>query len=166
MDANWLRNIRGTLFIIAMLMLIIQTVNLGYLNWFIEKSPRHERTEADEEDDDPGASKAAEITYENRDISEMNYFCFSGLLLVIWGVIISKRMNALLGLPLMIAGFCELIGYSGVHIRYPNTDYNRFMTLKFIYSCSSLLLLLGAAYMLNIIKLNKTMTEKMMSKPY
>lgn len=80
----------------------------------------------------------------------MNYFCFIGFILVICGVIASKKLNALLGLPLVIAGFCELIGYSGVLIRFPNTDYSRFMILKFVYSSASLLLLLVVAYSLDV----------------
>jgi len=157
METDRLFNIKATLFVIAMMLLTIQTVNLGYLNWFTEKPPRQERTEEEEASE---VSKAVETAYENRNISEMNYFCLSGLILVICGVVVSKRLNALIGLSLVIAGFCDLIGYSGVLIRHPNTDYNRFMTLKFVYSGASLLLLLIVAHMIDIIRYYSDMTEE------
>lgn len=42
METNRLRHINGVLFIIAMLLLITQTVNLGYLKWVTERPARQE----------------------------------------------------------------------------------------------------------------------------
>ncbi len=149
-----------TLFVIAMLVTITQTVNLGYLKWFTERYHKVEIIEDEAAKKEAAERAAYALKEENSRIKELNYYCLWGLLFVVFGIVVFNKLNALLGLSFMIAGFCELFGYTGVLIRFPHTDYSRLMTAKFSYSLASSALLLVTAYAIGILKGNDDAATK------
>lgn len=97
---------------------------------------------------------SADITsWEKQDkrILAVRYYCIWGVAFVLFGILAFKKVDEYLGLSLLLAGFCELIGYTGSLIYNPDLGYTRLLNAQILYSLASIVVLLLTAFYLGII---------------
>lgn len=135
------------LFVLAMIMLATQTVNLGHLRFFENKAAALHSPERPSPDDVQEAKAE-----EDREIAKVHYYCGWGLIFTVFGYFIYVKVNRLLGLSFLIAGFCELIGYTGLLMRYPQSSFAGLLNVKLAYSLLSIALLLFIAYLIDALQ--------------
>ena len=91
---------------------------------------------------------------------ELRYFWFSGLAFLIIGVFCYKRGSPWLGLTLLIAGFSEMIWATSPSFRGgTQTEFDRLLTNKIIFSSLSLVLLLAIGYGSRRIEIKRATTK-------
>ncbi len=80
----------------------------------------------------------------------VRYYWIMGLVFALTGLIIYRKFNELLGMPLMIVGFMEMIAHTEP-TRY-GRDFSSLITNKLLLSFITLILLKIFGYMLSIMK--------------
>jgi hypothetical protein len=84
---------------------------------------------------------------KSKEVFELRYFWFSGLVFLIIGVFCYKKGSPWLGLTLLIAAFSEMIWATSPSFRGGSqTEFDRLLTNKIIFSSISLVLLLAIGY--------------------
>lgn len=91
---------------------------------------------------------------------ELRYFWFSGLAFLIIGLFCYERGSPWLGLTLLIAGFSEMLWATSPSFRgSPQTEFDRLLTNKIIFSSISLVLLLAIGYAARRIETKRATTK-------
>ena len=90
---------------------------------------------------------------KSKEIFELRYFWCSGLVFLIVGFLCYAKASSWLGLTLIIAGFSEMLWATSPSFRFagPNTEFDRLLTSKIIFSLLSLALLLAMGYFIRAI---------------
>jgi hypothetical protein len=102
-------------------------------------------------------SRNAIKEWENRskEIFEIRFYWSVGLLLVITGFLLYKKLNEWLGITLIIAGFAEKVYWtSPSFLSSTSVEYENLLTNKIIFSIGTLIFLVVVAF------LSDTLTSK------
>jgi hypothetical protein len=84
---------------------------------------------------------------KTKEVFELRYFWLSGAAFLIIGFLCYKKVFPWLGLTLLIAGFSEMIWATSPSFRGGSqTEFDRLLTNKIIFSSISLVLLLATGY--------------------
>lgn len=93
---------------------------------------------------------------KTKEIFELRYFWFSGLVFLIIGFLGYRKGLPWLGLTLLIAGFSEMIWATSPSFRGgPQPEFDRLLTNKIIFSLVSLVLLLGIGFAVRRIEIKR-----------
>ena len=94
---------------------------------------------------------------KSKEVFELRYFWFSGVAFLIIGILCYWKDLSWLGLTLLIAGFSEMIWATSPSFRgTPQSEFDRLLTNKIIFSLISLILLLGIGFAVRKIEVNPT----------
>jgi len=84
---------------------------------------------------------------KSKEVFELRYFWFSGVAFLTIGIICFWKNLSWIGLTLLIAGFSEMIWATSPSFRgTPQSEFDRLLTNKIIFSLISLILLLGIGF--------------------
>jgi hypothetical protein len=93
---------------------------------------------------------------KTKEVFELRYFWFSGVAFLIIGFLCYRKDLPWLGLTLLIAGFSEMIWATSPSFRgTPQSEFDRLLTNKIIFSLISLVLLLGIGFAVRRIELKR-----------
>ena len=102
---------------------------------------------------------------KSKEVFELRYFWFSGLAFLIIGLFCYERVSPWLGLTLLIAGFAEMIWATSPSFRGgPQTEFDRLLTNKIIFSSISLVLLLAIGYASRRIEIKRATTNSIVDQ--
>jgi hypothetical protein len=93
---------------------------------------------------------------KSKEVFELRYFWFSGVAFLIVGFLCYRTGIAWLGITLLIAGFSEMIWATSPSFRgTPQSEFDRLLTNKIVFSFISLLLLLVIGFAVRRIEIRR-----------
>lgn len=94
-----------------------------------------------------------------KEIFELRFFWFSGLVLLLLGLLCYRKNYRWLGLSTMTAGIAEMIWWTSPSFNWggASREFEKLLTNKIVFSVVSILLLLGTAY---IVGRRNTLPDK------
>lgn len=97
---------------------------------------------------------------KSKEVFELRYFWISGLAFFGIGLLCYRRGSTLLGLTLLIAGFSEMIWATSPSFRGGSqSEFDRLLTNKVIFSSISLVLLLAIGYAARRLEIRQATTK-------
>ncbi len=102
---------------------------------------------------------------KSKEVFELRYFWISGLAFLGIGLLCYRKGSPLLGLTLLIAGFSEMIWATSPSFRGgPETEFDRLLTNKIIFSSISLVLLLVIGYAVRRLEIKRATTKRIIDQ--
>lgn len=90
---------------------------------------------------------------KTKEIFEIRFYWIVGFVLLIIGYVLYKKVNSWLGLTVIILGFAEQVYWtSPTWIGSSSIEYDRLLINKFIFSITTLILLITIGYLTDTLK--------------